>query len=347
MDTEPYDGRLGLARERCHAFFGDGMSEPFGQLRARAPRRRRFLAQPEHDRQTRLGRNPCRASQVLLQPRAGKEPHDFHDIMPRAEPERAALPLRQPDIGPRQVVVNDPLHPGQIEPFGRDIGSEQDVRSREHRWRRRPVPEPAQNILSLHAVVADSCSRSGAPRHGRAHEPALELSDCRTGRAEDDGTAPVSVQELREPGGPGIPPLEPDIGERHHGIQWLEVVQGELPGVSPIVVESPHHELIGHGAHGAAKRGSIQDSAGRLGIGGMPQQAPIPTQCCAERRGTRCQRRKQRDANQRGNGGIARERKAGDGVECAALFEVGRSAQRHRGARGPVAGAILAGEHQA
>jgi hypothetical protein len=136
MDTEAYDHRLRLARQRRYAFLCDGFAEPFGHLRARAPRRRRLLPQAECDGQPRLGRDPCRTPQVRLQARAGKESDDFYVGMARPESQRAALPLCEPDIGPRQIVVDDALHPGQIEPFGRDIGSEQDVRSRERRWRR-------------------------------------------------------------------------------------------------------------------------------------------------------------------------------------------------------------------
>jgi hypothetical protein len=156
----------------------------------------------------------------------------------------------------------------------------------------------------------------------------LELRNRRAGRAEHEGTATVSIQELGEPGRPRVPALEPDVGERHHGLQPREIVERELAGVSPVVEESPHHELIRHGTHGAAERGSIQDSAGRMGVGGVPQQASIPAQGRAERRGTRRQRREQRDADQRGNRGIARERQAVDGLECAAFFGVGGSAQR-------------------
>ena len=47
VDTESKDGRLVLARDRRHAFLGDGMPESLRQLRARAPRRRRLLAQAE------------------------------------------------------------------------------------------------------------------------------------------------------------------------------------------------------------------------------------------------------------------------------------------------------------
>jgi hypothetical protein len=124
VHAEAHDCRLVPARERRHALLGDGVPEPFRQLRARAPRRRRLLVQPEGDGQARLGRDACRTPQVHFQPRAGKESHDFHEIMPRAEPERAAFPLGEPDIGPRQIVVDDALHPGEIEPLRRDVCSD-------------------------------------------------------------------------------------------------------------------------------------------------------------------------------------------------------------------------------
>ena len=136
VNPESHDRRLVLARDRGHTFFGDGMPELFGQLCARAPRRRRFLAQTECEGQTRLGRDPCRAPQLLLQAGAGKESHDLHESMARPQSECPALPLREPDIGPRQIVVDDTLDSGQIEPFGRNIGGEQDVRSGKRRWPR-------------------------------------------------------------------------------------------------------------------------------------------------------------------------------------------------------------------
>jgi hypothetical protein len=134
MDAEAYDHRLRLARKRRYAFLCDGFAEPFGHLRARAPRSRRLLAQAECDGQTRLGRDPCRTPQVLLQTWAGEKSDDFHVGMACPESKRSALPLREPDICPWQIVVDDALHARQIEPFGRDIGREQDVRSRERRW---------------------------------------------------------------------------------------------------------------------------------------------------------------------------------------------------------------------
>jgi hypothetical protein len=79
----------------------------------------------------------------------------------------------------------------------------------------------------------------------------------------------------------------------------------------------------------------------------MPQQTPIPAQGRAERRGTRRERREKRDANQRGHRGIAREGQAVDGLERAAFFGVGWSAQRRRSAARPVTGAVLAGENDA
>jgi len=126
VHPEPHDRRFGLARYRRDAFLPRGRPELLRHLRARAPRRGRLLIQPEGDRQTRLGRDSRGSPQVLLQPCAGKESDDLHRIVARPEPKRAAFPLGEPDVGPRQIVVNDPLHEGEIEPFRRDIRREQD-----------------------------------------------------------------------------------------------------------------------------------------------------------------------------------------------------------------------------
>ena len=79
----------------------------------------------------------------------------------------------------------------------------------------------------------------------------------------------------------------------------------------------------------------------------MPQQAAIPTQGSAERRWTRCQRGKQRDADQRAHGRIARELESFDGVEPMILLGVARTAHRQRRAGGSQARAILARQHHA
>jgi hypothetical protein len=142
-------------------------------------------------------------------------------------------------------------------------------------------------------VVTDSGGGAGTPRRAGPVEPVAELRDGRARRAEHDGAASVSLEELAEPGGPRVAALEPRIGERHQWIQSFEVLQRELTHVSLIIEESPHHELIGHGAYDAAKGGAIQSPAGPSGLCGVPQHVPISAQGGAERRRTRRQRREQ------------------------------------------------------
>jgi hypothetical protein len=142
-------------------------------------------------------------------------------------------------------------------------------------------------------VVTDPGGGAGTPRRAGPVEPVAQLRDGRARRAEHDGAAPVSLEELAEPGGPRVAALEPRIRERHQRTQPFEIVQRELTHVALIIEESPHHELIGHGAYDAAKGGAIQGPAGCSSLRGVPQQVPIPAQGGAERRGTRCQRREQ------------------------------------------------------
>jgi hypothetical protein len=142
-------------------------------------------------------------------------------------------------------------------------------------------------------VVTDPGGGAGTPRRAGPVEPVAELRDGCAGRAEHDTAAPVSLEELAEPGRPRVAALEPPIRERHQWTEPFEVIQRELTHVAQIIEESPHHELIGHGAYDAAKGGAIQGPAGRSGLCGMPQHVPISAQGGAERRGTRCQRREQ------------------------------------------------------
>ena len=142
-------------------------------------------------------------------------------------------------------------------------------------------------------MVTDPGRGAGTPRRAGPIEPVAELRDGGAGRAEHDSAAPVSLEELAEPGRPRVAALEPRIRERHQWTQPLEVVQRELTHFALIIEESPHHELICHGAYDAAKGGAIQGSAGRSSLCGVPQHVPISAQGSAERRGTRCQRREQ------------------------------------------------------
>ena len=79
-------------------------------------------------RRVRHGRGapPCaRAAdeaRALPRGRAAAEAHDVNPPVSRAQTHRPALSLLEPHRRPRQVVVNNPLGPAQVQAFGRDVG---------------------------------------------------------------------------------------------------------------------------------------------------------------------------------------------------------------------------------
>lgn len=188
------------------------------------------------------GENPLLV-ETPLQPRRRNQLDDLDDrtgLFPATDP---AGPLFEPHVGPRQVVVDDPARPVEVDALSSHVGCQQDAR-REFRRSDRPAgPEPVQDLSAGQGCPADSRTGSGAPG-GPAHRPeaGTEIVDSFREAREHDGGGGIAqtVGKQVELGvtGPGRAP-----GGGGEGIDSWHVTGNQIDRLVSRGQHVPEHRL--------------------------------------------------------------------------------------------------------
>ncbi len=194
-------------------------------------------------------------------------------------PPDAALPLLQPRRSPRQVVVNDPLRPLEIEPLGGHVGSEENAGDGSFEravapGRVGPGTKPVEHCPAGRALSPHARALPGAPGN-RSHAKSIaEIAHGRASAGEHERASAI-CQDRAEPGDFGIGVERRGADRRAREIERRQVIERQLGSTVGSSQQFPEEQLIVQATGEGSKGLSPEKLSGFGRVARVKQQTAI------------------------------------------------------------------------